>query len=231
MAVARTPVVSSVSIDERLVALTFDDGPDPEDTEALLDLLDEASAVATFFVQGSELGTRTRRLVKRMASAGHEVGNHTHSHLDLSTQDVRTIRQEVARTHRDLGGITGRPPNLIRPPYGRGTEAVSLAAHGLGYRAVVLWSAQADDGTAPQPTSEVIVERVLNGHDTYLGVNPGTIVLLHDGGADREAGESRRETVEAVRALVPALRAEGYRLVTVGELLSAADGMGRDGAR
>jgi peptidoglycan/xylan/chitin deacetylase (PgdA/CDA1 family) len=212
-------IVSSISTPQQVVALTFDDGPDETDTPRLLDALDEASALATFFIQGSVLNAETREIVVRMAATGHEVGNHTHHHLDLTGADTGTIYEQIARTHYQLDEIIGRPPTLIRPPYGRGADEVAVEANKLGYRATVLWSADASDWTNPQPSSDTIVERVVTGYEHGQGVGPGGIVLLHDGGADKQAGESRRETVDAVRKLVPALRSAGFRLVTVTELL------------
>ena len=215
-------IVASVETERPVVALTFDDGPDPKYTPLLLDVLDAESATATFFVRGAALGAETRKIVERMDAAGHHVGNHTHHHSNLDGADTSTIDEEIARTHHVLEEITGRPPTLLRPPYGLGAEAVSAVAERYGYRATVLWSAWAFDWENPQSAADVMVERVRNGYLNCGGVVPGGIVLMHDGCAPEQAGESRIETVETVRKLIPALRAEGFRLVTVPELLDSS---------
>ncbi|MGD0712982.1 MAG: polysaccharide deacetylase family protein [Gaiellaceae bacterium] len=214
-------IISSIKTEEPLVALTFDDGPDETYTPLLLDVLDHESAPATFFIRGSALNPETRKIVARIDGAGHDVGNHTHHHWNLAGMDAATIHEEIARTHYELEQITSTAPTLLRPPYGLGPVEVNAVAERDGYRATVLWSIYAADWTAPQPPADTIIERVLNGYDIYGGVGPGGIVLLHDGCAPEQAGESRMESVEATRKLVPALRAAGFRLVTVSELLDA----------
>ena len=214
-------IVSAVVTDQRLVALTFDDGPELTYTPMALEALDEASAHATFFVLGSSVNAETRPIVERTQAAGHEVGNHTHTHLSLNGATTELIHEEIARTHFYLEQITGRAPRVIRPPYGHAPEAVNAVAGPMGYRATVLWSAWAVDWENPQAAAEVMLKRVLDGYDLCGGVGPGGIVLMHDGCAPEQAGQSRSETVETVRKLVPALRDKGFRLVTVSELLDA----------
>ena len=128
------------------------------------------------------------------------------------------------RTHHALEGTTHQAPTFVRPPYGHGFAAVDEVARKLGYRATVHWSAWADDWTLPPPPAATIVDRVSRGYAGLKGVRRGGIVLLHDGCAPDRAGESRRETVDAVRALIPRLRSDGYRLVTVSELLDVGGG-------
>src|SRR5215475_1594876 len=212
-------IVTAVKTRERVVALTFDDGPDERFTPALLDVLEDASAPASFFVLGCALNPRSEQIVARMHAAGHDVCNHTYSHLSLADVDAATIEQEILRTHHALEEITQQPPTLVRPPYGHGFTAVDEVARTLGYRATVHWSAWADDWTLPPPPAATIVDRVSRGHAGLKGVRRGGIVLLHDGCAPDRAGQSRGETVDAVRALIPRLRSDGYGLVTVSDLL------------
>jgi peptidoglycan/xylan/chitin deacetylase (PgdA/CDA1 family) len=217
-----SPVVSSVSVDEQLVALTFDDGPHEKYTPLVARVLNELSAPGTFFVRGGALTSETRGIVNDLDAAGHEVGNHTHHHLDLRTVDRSTVQEEVARTHFELEEITGRVPTLIRPPYGLGPAEVRAEAEAFGYRATVLWSASAVDYENPQSDADVMVDRVLHGYEEYHPpIASGGIVLMHDGCAPEQAGHSRLQTVETVRRLVPVLRPNGFRLVTVSELLAA----------
>ena len=217
-------ILTALKTRQRVIALTFDDGPDERFTPALLDVLEDASAPASFFVLGCALNPRSEQIVARMHAGGHDVCNHTHSHQSLAAADAATIEQEIMRTHHALEEITHQAPTFVRPPYGHGFAAVDEVARKLGYRATVHWSAWADDWTLPPPPAATIVDRVSRGYAGLKGVRRGGIVLLHDGCAPDRAGESRRETVDAVRALIPRLRSDGYRLVTVSELLDVGGG-------
>ena len=207
------PVVHSVETDRNVVALTFDDGPKNPETERLLDVLDEADAHTTFFVRGGAITEETKSLVVRAAHAGHEIGNHTHSHLNLENADRGTVREEILRTHHQLAELTGMEPTVIRPPYGKALEIVDEIASAVGYRATVGWSVDAEDWESPPAAT--IAERVL------AGLAPGAIVLLHDGCTDTRADQSRMETINAVRILVSAIRDRGFELVTVSQLLES----------
>jgi len=213
-------ILSAVRTRQRVVALTFDDGPDERFTPDLLDVLEDSAAAASFFVMGCALTGTSEQLVARMHAAGHDVCNHTYSHRSLVDTDAATIEQEISRTHRALEQITREPPTLVRPPFGHALGAVDVVAQRLGYRATIHWSAWAEDWTVPPPSAASIVNRVLRGHAGLKGVRRGGIMLLHDGCAPpRREGASRRETVKAVRILIPRLRESGYRLVTLSELL------------
>ena len=206
------PVVCSVETNRNVIALTFDDGPLYPETDRLLDVLDEADARATFFVRGSAIDSDTKSLVVRAARAGHEIGNHTHGHVNLETADHGTVQEEISRTHFQLGELTGVEPTLIRPPYGKGLQVVDEVAGMFGYQATVKWSVQADDWESPPPAT--ITKLVLDG------LAPGAIVLLHDGCArTRQPGESRMNTVEAVQTVIPVIRERGFELATVSQLL------------
>jgi peptidoglycan/xylan/chitin deacetylase (PgdA/CDA1 family) len=214
---------------DKRIALTFDDGPLLPYTEQILDAFDEHQARATFFIRGGAVTERTSRLVLRAQQAGHEIGNHTQNHLALAGASPETIEAEIAATHDLLFQLLGSPPPVIRPPYGRGCAAVDLCASTFGYRATVLWNISPSDWSKPPP--ETIVSRVLAGenpdqgevvqHCRYSERSPltGAIVLLHDGCAREQEGESRFGTVKAVRSLLPELQSRGLELVTVSELL------------
>lgn len=204
-------IVTSVATEAKRVALTFDDGPHPRYTELILDTLAAEGARATFFIRGGAINRETIEIVKRTAAEGHDVGNHTHHHLPLDAHSDATIEEEVRRAHFQLAEILGRPPALIRPPYGRALARVDAIAAPLGYRATVHWSIQADDWL--MPPADTIVQRVL------AQLAPGAIVLLHDGCAPEQAGDSRQGTVEALRQMIPHVRQCGYELVTVSQLL------------
>jgi peptidoglycan/xylan/chitin deacetylase (PgdA/CDA1 family) len=193
------------SRDHRRIALTFDDGPDPQRTPALLDALAELAVPATFFLLGSRVDANPA-LAARIARDGHEIGNHTYSHRYLPLARSRTLAEEVAATDVAIARATGQVPTLMRPPYGGRSPRNVRTVQRAGKR-VVLWDVNSFDWKG-KPATEV-AQRVL------ARVRPGSIVLMHDA---RDGGEV---TVDAVRMLVPELRARSYDLVTVSRALAA----------
>jgi peptidoglycan/xylan/chitin deacetylase (PgdA/CDA1 family) len=181
------------------IALTFDDGPDPARTPALLDALAELDVKATFFLIGAGVDANPE-LAKRIADAGHEVGNHTYTHRYLPIARTKRVTTELAATDRAIAKATGKVPTLARPPWGGRAPWTVRAFEKLAKR-VVLWDVNSFDWKG-KPAAEV-AQRVLDR------ARPGSIILMHDA---REGGEV---TVEAVKLLVPALRARGFELVTV----------------
>jgi protein-L-isoaspartate(D-aspartate) O-methyltransferase len=189
------------------LALTFDDGPGTV-TPALLDLLAEHGARATFFVLGRMVEGREETL-RRTVAEGHEVGNHTWSHhrpRELSNDD---LRDELARTSARIEEVTGIRPRLARPPYGADEERFARVAAGLGLR-TVLWTVNPRDWL--EPPADWLARAILR----YA--RPGAIVDLHDGFTPRRPNAPRQATVEAVRLALPQLAECGFRLVTVSEL-------------
>ena len=211
----RRLICSSGPTDRPYVSLTFDDGPSPF-TKPILDVLAEHGVGASFFVMGAALADETKPLVEAAHAAGHDVGNHTHHHFHLEECDEATVREEIRRTHGDLVEILGDPPVFVRPPYGTDLDRVDEIVTELGYRATVYWSIDPRDWEQPQPSARTIVDRVLA--DERLAA--GAIVLMHDGVSPNQPDESRAETVEAVRLLIPALRERGLEPVTLSRLLS-----------
>ncbi len=185
--------------DRNVVALTFDDGPDPVRTPALLDVLAEANAPATFFLLGDAVEMHPD-VVTRMAAEGHELGNHTYCHRYLPLARSRSVERELARTDRAIADATGQVPKVARPPWG-GRSPWTVRAFARLAKRLVLWDVNSYDWKG-KPAAQV-VERVLER------TRPGSIILMHEA---RDGGE---ETIEAVRQLIPALRARGYELVTV----------------
>src|ERR687884_949887 len=168
--------------------------------------------LATFFVVGRYVDARPE-LVRRMASAGHELGNHTYDHVDAAHErDPEVLRDQLARTSSAIERATGTAPRLVRPPYGKAVCRVARLGAEAGLEPTVLWSVEAWDWDVTP--AEEIAELVLRG------VEPGAIVLLHDGMPPGAEG-SREPTVAALETILPALRAEGYESVTVSALLAA----------
>lgn len=185
--------------DRKVVALTFDDGPDPVRTPALLDVLAEANAPATFFLLGDAVEMHPD-VVTRMAAEGHELGNHTYCHRYLPLARSRSVERELARTDAAITQATGQVPMVARPPWG-GRSPWTVRAFARLAKRLVLWDVNSYDWKG-KPADEVVA-RVLER------TRPGSIILMHEA---REGGEV---TIEAVRRLIPALRARGYQLVTV----------------
>jgi peptidoglycan/xylan/chitin deacetylase (PgdA/CDA1 family) len=194
------------SRDRRAIALTFDDGPDPVRTPALLDTLRELDAPATFFLLGNRVEQHPE-LAARIAREGHELGNHTFDHPYLPLARSRRVADELARTDAAIRRATGVVPQLARPPYGGRSPANVRAFDRLGKR-LVLWDVNSFDWKGA-PAAD-IARRVL------ARVRPGSIILMHEA---REHGEV---TIEAVRLLVPELRARGYELATTSSLVQPA---------
>lgn len=195
---------AKVDTHQPLVALTFDDGPHPENTPRLLDILAEHEVRASFYLIG-ELVRRYPELARMTAEQGHEIGNHTWSHRFLTLQSTRSIEDELGKTHEAIKDATGSPPHALRPPYGAVTPAMTRwIDHRFGYPTVT-WSVDAEDWEEPEP--ETIRERVLSR------VHPGSIVLLHD---------PLTPTVDAIAGMLDGLLKRGFGLVTVGELIAPA---------
>jgi len=184
------------------VALTFDDGPDPARTPLLLDVLSVAGVRATFFLVGRQVD-RYPELARRIAAEGHQIGNHTYTHAYLPLHRGRTVDRQLDQTDRAIADATGLVPDLVRPPYGGRTLRTIRAFRRSGKR-VVLWDVNSFDWRGG--SVEEICTRVLDR------VRPGSIVLLHEA---RRGGEI---SVEAVRRLIPALRARGLEPTTIAGL-------------
>ncbi|WP_342416199.1 polysaccharide deacetylase family protein [Paenibacillus sp. FSL R10-2782] len=201
-------MVHKVPTREKAVAFTFDDGPHPLYTQQLLDIFRQAGGRATFFMIGQEMEA-FEDIAAEVHGAGHEIANHTYSHPDLTKLTLDDARAELQRAEERIQRVTGKAALCFRPPFfGVNADILSLAAE-LGYSAIGAVNGEAKDWE--QPGVDFILEH------TRLTVAPGSIFLFHDGYGERS------QTVEAVRVLVEELAAEGYRFVTVSELLEFTD--------
>ncbi len=185
--------------DRDVIALTFDDGPDPVRTPALLDALAELDCKATFFLVGADVD-RNQELCRRIVREGHELGNHTYTHRYLPLARSTKVLKELDATDRAIVRATGVTPTIARPPYG-GRRPSTVRAFARAAKRLVLWDVNSFDWKG-KPAREV-ADRVLDR------AKPGSIILMHEA---RDGGET---TIAAVRMLVPELRAKGYELVTV----------------
>lgn len=195
--------------EKKVIALTFDDGPDPEDTPKILDLLKQYHAHATFFFVVGNKVVRNPDILKREAAEGHELANHTYSHPYFRKKNTpkESILQQLNQTQETIYNIAGVKTNLFRPPGGfYSANLVKKTASEAGYT-VVLWSWHQDTGDWSSPGVKKITSKVLKN------TRNGDIVLFHDW------VEGKSDTVEALKQILPELEQRGYRFVTVSELL------------
>ena len=183
----------------KVIALTFDDGPGPH-TAHLLDILDQYGAKATFFLIGSKVSGQAS-IVRSIQARGHQLGNHSWSHPELPKLPVDQIAGEVDRTNEAIRQATGVTPAILRPPYGAVNGAVleQLRLRGMSS---ILWSVDTRDWA--DRNSEIVCSRAV------AGARPGAIILMHD---------IHQTSVGAVPCILSALKQQGYSFVTVQGLL------------
>src|SRR5690554_4339273 len=197
-------IIPRVQTDEKIVALTFDDGP-TENTTAILEVLEELDVKATFFLTGNELDNKMGQ-GKLIAQAGHEIGNHSYSHSRLVFKSQGTIREEIDGTNELIretgysGDIHFRPPNgkklILLPRY--------LKSQGMH---TIMWDIEPDSHPEIADSASAMANHVAEN------IQPGSIILLHI------MYESRTESIKAVPEIVTRLRDQGYKFKTVSEIL------------
>ncbi len=198
-------VVWDIKTEDKIVALTFDDGPHPKYTAAVLDLLAKYDAKATFFIIGKN-AEKYPELVLRSYTEGHELANHTYTHPFKVS--IKKLQEELQQTNDTIYSITGFSPVLFRPVGGNYTDAMINAAVKDGYK-VVMWSWHQDTQDWKEPGVRKIVQKVMKG------TRPGDVILFHDGGGNR------KQTIQALEEILPALKKQGYTFVTIPELIES----------
>lgn len=191
---------------EKLVALTFDDGPDDYYTPRILDVLKEKRVPATFFVLGQQI-KYFPDVLKRMVQEGHGIANHTWYHPNLRQQWSLKVREEILATQEEMHRVVGRKPDLFRPPYGSVTKADVALLNQLGMRNI-LWSVDTLDWSGT--SADLILDIVLND------VSPGAIILQHNFQSNAGMLDG---TLEALPRMIDELQRRGYKFVTVQTLL------------
>jgi peptidoglycan-N-acetylglucosamine deacetylase len=197
-------VCTDVSRLQPSVALTFDDGPNPDATPAILDALAARGVHATFFVLGRH-AEQWPELVRRAAAEGHQLGNHGYFHRKLHLKSPSYVRRDLELGTNAIEGASGVRPTIFRAPHGFRSPWVTPIARSLGQRTVG-WSLGVWDSA--RPGADVIVNR------TVSGARPGSILLLHDGDGYDPRGD-RMQTAQAVPLIIDRLREKGYRFVTI----------------
>ncbi|UQZ80890.1 Peptidoglycan-N-acetylglucosamine deacetylase [Paenibacillus konkukensis] len=198
-------VIYSGPRSEKKVALTFDDGPDAKFTNQILDILKREQVVATFFVTG-EHASAHKDVMKRIVENGHEVGNHSWDHQDLTKMDEQQLKDEIDKTDAVIQGFTGRPSTLLRPPYGAISKQV--VDHAESNHKLIFWSVDTRDWQGY--TSEKIMETFKKE------LKPGAIILQHSAGGKNG---NLSNTVKALPQLIHYLKEHGYEMVTVSNLV------------
>jgi peptidoglycan/xylan/chitin deacetylase (PgdA/CDA1 family) len=195
---------------EPVAFLTFDDGPNQGNTERILDALAREEAAATFFMVGRHV-ERFPRTAAAVAVAGHQIGNHTYSHVKLHRVGPRRAADEIGRAHQSIEAATGRVPRFFRAPHGYRSPFVAGAIAPYHYRTIG-WTFGVWDSA--RPGAEEIRARVRRR------LCPGAIILLHDGDGYDPHGD-RSQTAAALPGIMADIRAAGYRLGSISGLVAA----------
>ena len=198
------PVLGHLRTRDPVVALTFDDGPNPDATPVILDALSHAGVKATFFVLG-RYAERWPELVRRARDEGHAIGNHGYYHRKLQFKGPRYVQEDLSLGTVTIERACGERPRLFRAPHGFRNPWVHTIAHALGQRTIG-WSLGVWDSA--RPGADVIAQRTVDG------TRQGSILLLHDGDGYDPRGD-RSQTAQAIPRILDALLSRGYRFVTV----------------
>ena len=187
---------ADIDVNAPMIALTFDDGPSPENTERILKVLTENYSHATFFVVGSN-AEKYPDTLKAIASAGCEIGNHTYGHANLTKIPWEDAQEQIEKTNRAVNKAIGEDTTVIRPPYGAYDDDLLHALQ----EPVVLWDLDTEDWDSRD--AQKIVDNILTS------VQDGDIVLMHD---------IYDSTADAVEIVVPKLKEQGYQIMSVSEM-------------
>lgn len=200
-------IIKNGNSNEKIIALTFDDGPDEIFTHQILDILKKYNIKATFFVVGEKV-QYNKKIIKREFEEGHEIGNHTYTHINVSKQSYNTIKKEISDTQSAIKSVTGVEPKVFRPPYRAISKDMCKIVKDKNMN-VVLWS-YVDAKDWRNPGVDSIVSSIENG------VQNGCIILLHDYNNIRN---DKSQTIQALDIIIPDLISKGYKFVTVSELI------------
>lgn len=195
--------ISRVNVPDKLVALTFDDGPHGSLTPRILDILGRHGAKGTFFVLGQN-ASGFPGILRRAVAEGHEIGSHTWSHVKMTSCGREKLLSEMNRTRDAIVNATGRAPVVMRPPYGAINASTLQTIYSAYGTPAILWDVDTNDWR--KPGVQTVISRAVNG------ARSGSIILVHD---------IHASTADAIEGIVTGLQARGFRLVTVSELIAA----------
>jgi len=199
---AKPATYTQVRVDQPYIAMTFDDGPSSANTPRLLEILKQRNIKATFFLIGQNAASNPE-IVRRILADGHEVGNHSWTHPQLSKLSDDRVTTEINKTQDAIKEASGFTPTLLRPPYGAITARQREWIESQFGLSIILWSVDPFDWK--RPGASVITQRILSQ------VRPGAIILSHD---------IHKQTVDAMPATLDGLIAKGYKFVTVTQLIA-----------
>ncbi|WP_233181829.1 polysaccharide deacetylase family protein [Paenibacillus sonchi] len=206
----RGEMIWEVPTAQKVIALTFDDGPDPSETDQILDVLQQYNAKCTFFAIGKRIAAYPE-VARRVITEGHELANHTYNHVYFKKPiSEQQIQEELELTEKEIVKVSGRHSSLFRPPGGMYDETLVDVSNSMGLKPV-LWSWHQDTRDWNRPGVYSISSRVIRN------ARNGDIVLFHD----HVHGQS--QTREALKIILPELQKQGFRFVTVSELIGLSD--------
>jgi len=203
MATTSGEPIRHVNTTEKVVALTFDDGPDKPYTEQILGVLDKHNVKATFFVLGGNAKANPD-LIKKIMASGHDLGNHTMSHQKMKGRTVEAMRNDIASVDKILRDLGYEKEITFRAPFGITSPNLKEALQQLNKRMVLFTF-------LPQDWTKISAQQIYD--NVMKQMKPGLIITLHDGGNHRE------NTVKATEMLIENLQKQGYRFLTVSDLL------------
>jgi peptidoglycan/xylan/chitin deacetylase (PgdA/CDA1 family) len=189
-------------VDQPYIAMTFDDGPSAENTPRLLEMLKQRNIKATFFLIGQNVASNPD-LVRRILAEGHEIGNHSWTHPQLSKLSDQRVSFEITKTQDAIKDASGFTPTLLRPPYGAITTRQREWIESQFGLNIILWSVDPFDWK--RPGASVITQRILTE------ARPGAIILSHD---------IHKQTVDAMPATLDGLMRKGFKFLTVSQLIA-----------
>ncbi|MEH7333051.1 polysaccharide deacetylase family protein [Neobacillus drentensis] len=198
-------MINEVPALQKVIAITFDDGPNPIYTPQVLEIFSEVGGKATFFMIGEQM-SKYPEMVKKVAEQGHEIGNHTFTHPKLSQLTQEECSEEIERNESLVEDLAGQKPVVFRPPYLDYNHETLSVLEQKSYPMIGALNLEAHDWEQPG------VDHILA--KTRDCARNGSILLFHDGYGDRS------QTIEAVRILVAELSSQGYQFVTVSSLLN-----------
>jgi peptidoglycan/xylan/chitin deacetylase (PgdA/CDA1 family) len=201
-------IVPSVNTTEKIIALTFDDGPTATGTSEILKVLDGTQVKATFFLIGSELEQNMAE-GRKIVAAGHEVGNHSYSHTRMLLSSPSFVQEEIEKTDRLIREAGYSKEIHFRPPYSKKLFTLPWYLSKTG-RKTITWDVEPDSNPKIAADAKKIIE------ETRASARPGSIILLH------AMYSNRQPSLQAIRGIIETLKQDGYRFTTVTELLATA---------
>lgn len=201
-------IVPRINTAEKIVALTFDDGPTTHATGEILKILEETQIKATFFLIGSELEQNMAE-GRKIVAAGHEVGNHSFSHTRMLLVSPSFVREEIEKTDRLIREAGYRQEIHFRPPYCKKLFTLHWYLSRTG-RKTITWDVEPDSNPEVAADARKIID------ETHADVRPGSIILVH------AMYPGRQPSLQAIRGIIMSLKQDGYRFTTVTELLAEA---------